>query len=240
MFRAISLGFADLADRRVFGIFLQALALSLLIFAALAALAMWLLAGADPCSGLGIGSCPLDTGSSGLGAIALVLLAGWFLFPAVAIAVTTMFAERIARAVEERHYPMAAREAQPIGLVRGATMGLRSAGRIVPFNLIAVPFYLILLVTGVGPFILFVIVNGIAFGRDLGDMAAARHGSSSSRRSWLKATRGEQHFIGTLVSVLFLVPFANLVAPIVGTAAAVHLFNRTWRPKDGSPEPIRS
>ena len=32
--------------------------------------------------------------------------------------------------------------------------------------------------------------------------------------------RGEQHFIGTLVSVLFLVPFANLIAPIVGNEIA--------------------
>jgi|SRR4051794_28196662 CysZ protein len=227
MFRSITLGFADLADRRVLGILLQALAVTVLIFAALAGLVLWLLTGIDPCSGLGMGSCPLDTGSSGIGAILIVLLGGWFLFPAVAIAVITAFADRIAQAVEERHYPIAALNARPIGVVRGATMGLRSAARIILFNLLAVPWYLLLLVTGVGPFILFVIVNGLAFGRDFGDLAASRHGDRASRRTWLKATRGEQHFIGTIVSVLFLVPFANLLAPVVGTAAAIHLFNRS-------------
>ena len=79
----------------------------------------------------------------------------------------------------------------------------------------------------------------IAFGRDLGDMVAARHGTRSSRRAWLKATRGEQHFIGTLVSILFLVPFANLVAPVVGTAAAVHLFNRSYQFREGARERAR-
>jgi hypothetical protein len=32
------------------------------------------------------------------------------------------------------------------------------------------------------------------------------------------------------VSVLFLVPFANLLAPVIGTAAAIHLFNRSFEP----------
>ena len=100
--------------------------------------------------------------------------------------------------------------------------------------------YVLLLVTGVGPFILFVIVNGIAFGRDLGDMAAARHDDRASRRSWLKATRGEQHFIGLLVSALLLVPFANLLAPVVGTAAAIHLFNRSYWTTDGTREVVVS
>jgi CysZ protein len=234
MFRSIALGFADLADTKVLGILLQALAITVLIFAGLAGMAGWLLSGTDPCSGFGLGSCPLDTGSSGITAVLLVLLAGWFLFPAVAIAVITTFTDRIARAVEERHYPVATRNARPIGVVAGAAMGLRSAARIILFNLLALPLYVLLLVTGVGPFILFVIVNGIAFGRDLGDMAAARHGDRASRRSWLKATRGEQHLIGLLVSALFLVPFANLLAPIVGTAAAIHLFNRSYWARDNS------
>jgi CysZ protein len=236
MFRSIALGFADLADRRVLAILVQALVVTLLIFAAIAGLSLWLLSGIDPCSWVGAGSCPLDAGSSGVGAIVIVLLAGWFLFPAVAIGVITTFTDRIARTVEERHYPIAARKARPIGLVGGATMGLRSAGRIILFNLIALPFYLLLLVTGVGPFILFVIVNGIAFGRDLGDMAAARHGDRASRRAWLNATRGEQHMIGTLVSGLFLVPFVNVLAPVVGTAAAIHLFNRSYWAMDSARE----
>jgi CysZ protein len=234
MFRSIALGFADLADTKVLGILLQALAVALLIFAGLAWLAMWLLSGSDPCSGVDMGSCPLDPGTSGIAAVVLVLLAGWFLFPAVAIAVITTFTDRIARAVEDRHYPVAARKARPIGVGAGAIMGLRSAGRIISFNLLALPFYILLLVTGIGPFILFVIVNGISFGRDLGNVAAARHGDRASRRSWLKRTRGEQHFIGVVVSALFLVPFANLLAPIVGTAAAIHLFNRSYWATDST------
>ena len=235
MLRALGLAFADLADRGVIAILVQALAASLVAFVLLGGLLFWLLAGSDPCSTLGLETCKLDSGTSGMGAVMLSLLAAWFLFPAVAIMVISTFTDRIARRIEERHYPRSAREARPIGFARSATMGLRSGARLIIFNLIALPFYLLLLITGVGPFVLFVIVNGIAFGRDLGEIAASRHGDRQSRRAWLKATRGEQHIIGTIVSVLFLVPFANLIAPVLGTAAAIHLFNRSfWETGDGS------
>jgi uncharacterized protein involved in cysteine biosynthesis len=205
-------------------------------------LLFWLLSGADPCSLGGMGQCPLNTGSSALGAILLTLLAAWFLFPAVAIVVIAAFTDRIAAAVEERHYPDAARAARPIGIAAGAALGFRSAGRLILFNLIALPFYLVLLVTGIGPFILFVIVNGLAFGRDVAEVAAARHGDHASRRAWLKSTRGEQGLIGTVVSTLFLVPFVNLAAPIIGTAAGIHLFNRTYSPiaADGSFQSVQT
>ena len=230
MLRALGLAIADLADRRILTIMLQALGVAVLVFILLGGLVYWLLAGADPCSIIGIDTCPLDAGSSALGAIGLTLLGAWFLFPAVAIAVIATFTDRIAAAVEQRHYPDTALEARPIGVGNGAILGLRSAGRLILFNLSALPFYLLLLITGIGPFILFVIVNGLAFGRDVAELAASRHGDRQSRRAWLKSTRGEQGLIGTVVSVLFLIPFANLVAPIIGTAAGIHLFNRSfWR-----------
>ena len=106
-------------------------------------------------------------------------------------------------------------------------MGLKSGARLILFNLIALPFYLLLLVTGVGPFILFVIVNGLAFGRDIGEVAAARHSDRDARLAWLRSTRSQQYWIGLMVSVLFLIPIANLFAPALGVAAGIHLFNRS-------------
>ena len=208
----------------------QALLIAVIVFIAIAGLLFWLLNGADPCAAIGLDTCPLDAGSGGIGAVLLTLLAAWFLFPAVALAAIMTFADKIGRVIEEEHYPEAASEAQPIGIGGGLAMGLRSAGRLILFNLIAAPFYILLLVTGVGPFILFVIVNGFAFGRDIGELAAARHGDRASRRAWLRAKRGEQHLLGVLVSVLFLIPLVNLVAPVLGVAAGIHLFNRSFWP----------
>ena len=229
--RAFLLALSDLGDRRILAILGQALVITAIIFAGIGALLFWLLVGADPCGWIGLDTCPLDRTTGGVSAIVFMLLGAWFLFPGVAIGVVTGFADRIAAAVEQRHYPEAAAEARSIGVGRGIGMGLRSAVRLLLFNLLALPFYLLLLVTGIGPFVLFVIVNGLAFGRDLGELAAARHGDPESRRAWLKRTRGEQHLMGTLISVMFLVPFVNLIAPVVGTAMAIHLFARSVQPR---------
>lgn len=230
MLRALGLAVSDLKNGRILKILLQALAISVVIFILIGGLLLWLLSGSDPCGLVGMDSCPLGIGSGAIGAIGLTLVGAWFLFPAVAIGVLTTFTDRIACAVEERHYPAAAAEARPIGIGGGAVMGLKSAGRLILFNLVALPFYLVLLVTGIGPFILFVIVNGVAFGRDVAELAAARHGDRNSRREWLKRTRWQQHMIGLAVSILFLIPFANLLAPVIGTAAGIHLFNGSfWR-----------
>ncbi|KKC27495.1 EI24 domain-containing protein, partial [Sphingomonas sp. SRS2] len=94
-------------------------------------------------------------------------------------------------------------------------------------NLVALPFYVLLLVTGIGPLILFVLVNGAAFGRDLGEMVAARHGDRASRRAWLAGSRGGRMLIGSMVTALFLVPFANLIAPVLGVAMTTHFYMRT-------------
>jgi len=237
MVRAIGLAVADLGSRHILAIMLLATAISALVFVLFSGILFYVLAGSDPCSLLNLGSCELGYGGGAIGAIALTFLAAWFLFPAIAITAITTFTDRIASAVEERHYPEAAKSARRVGMARGLLLGLKSAGRLLLFNLIALPFYLLLLVTGVGPFILFVIVNGFAFGRDVAELAASRHGDRQSRRLWLKRTRGQQHLIGLVMSGLLLVPFANLLAPVIGTAAAIHLFNTsfwTTRPKEGA------
>lgn len=226
--QALGRAVADLGNRRVLAIMLQTLGISVAVFVLLGALLLWVSRGLDPCDSLGLGSCAMGTGESTVGALVLTLIGAWFLFPVVAITVMTGFSDRIAGAVEGLHYPDAAKLARPIGLGRGLLIGLKSAARLLLFNVLAMPFYVLLFITGVGPFILFVIVNGIAFGRDVAELAAARHGDSHSRRAWLKQTRGQQHLIGLVVSVLFLVPFANLLAPVIGTAAAIHLFNGSF------------
>lgn len=235
MLRAIALAFTDLGQGRILGIMLKAIAISIVVFVLVAGVLVWLLTGANPCAMGGLGSCHIGLGESTIGAIGLTVLAAWFLFPAVALTVIATFTDQIAAAVERQHYPRAAERARQIGVGRGMLLGLKSAGRLILFNLVALPFYLLLLVTGVGPFILFVIVNGFAFGRDVAEIAAARHGDPLSRRAWLRSTRSQQHAVGILISALLLVPFVNLVAPVLGTAAGIHLFNGSfWSTKGPS------
>jgi uncharacterized protein involved in cysteine biosynthesis len=194
----------------------------------------WALDGADPCAWWGEGGCELGLTASSLGAILLAALGLWLLFPAVAIGVISTYMDRIIALVEARHYPAAAKRARPIGWVAGARLGLRSALRLVVYNLLALPIYLILLVTGVGTIVAFVIVNGLAFGRDLGEMVASRHGDRSTRTTWLRSSRAGRAAIGMAVTAIFMVPFLNLLAPILGATMIAHYYH-----KDREAPPVR-
>ena len=78
--------------------------------------------------------------------------------------------------------------------------------------------------TGVGTIIAFVIVNGLAFGRDLGEMVAARHGDRSTRAAWLRSSRSGRAAIGMAVTVIFMVQFVKLLAPILGAKMIAHYY----------------
>jgi CysZ protein len=226
MLRALTLAIGDLADGRIFAILLRSLVVTLLVFAGIAIALGWALHGVDPCGWWsGNDSCPLDASASGLGALLLTAIALWLLFPAIALGVISAYMDRIVAAVEARHYPAALERARPLGIAGGAWLGLRSSARVILYNLIALPFYIVLLVTGVGTVVLFVLVNGVAIGRDLGEMVAARHGDRASRRAWLRATRAERALMGGIVTAIFLVPFVNLLAPVFGAAMATHLYH---------------
>lgn len=229
MLRALPSSLADLAQPRILAILFRSLFVTLLIFIALGVVAVWGLNGTDPCGWLSFSSCELGLSASGFGALLLTALGIWLLFPAVALGVIAAYSDRIVGAVEALHYPAAAAAARPVSIGSGILLGLRSAARLLIYNLVALPFYLLLLVTGIGPIILFVLVNGVAIGRDFGEMVAARHGDAALRTAWLRATRIERAAIGIIIASIFLLPIVNLVAPILGATMVTHLFHRATR-----------
>jgi CysZ protein len=223
--RAFALSFAQLRDPRILRVLMKSVLLSLLLFAAAAALAGWLLTGSNPCGwGPLRGHCTLG-GDAGAAVALLVGVAGlWFLFPAVSIGVIGIFSDEVVDAVEARHYPAAAAAAWRPGAAESLRLGLRSAWRLLLWNLLAIPGYVLLLVTGIGPFLLFFAINGIALGRDLGEMVELRRYRGDALKRRLAATRVQRAALGLFVTFLFMIPFANLLAPVIGAAMATHLF----------------
>ena len=226
MVHALVLAVGDLADRRVQRVLFRSLLLTLAIFAVIGVLLVWLLRGADPCDWAGLGACPLDAAASGGGSLLLTGIGLWLLFPPVALGVIATFTDDIVDAVEARHYPAQAAQARRLGVLGGALFGVRNAIRVLAYNLLALPLYVVLLVTGIGTVALFVAVNGLALGSDLGGMVAARHLGREARAAWLRTTRLQRWLIGTAVTAMFLIPFVNLLAPLLGAAAMTHLYHR--------------
>ena len=162
---------------------------------------------------------PSDDGMLGAAAAAIVLVfAGWILFRSLAVAFTWVFADDIIDAVEDRHYPFYAAQGQRPSAGKAVQMGLRSIGRAVGYNLLMIPVYLLLLVSGVGTPLAFLALNGYLLGRDLEDMLVARHGPM---RGEIGAIRRVVLGLGGVTAML--IPIVQFFVPVLATAAAVHV-----------------
>lgn len=225
MLRAFILSIGQLGDPPVLRVLAKSLAVTLAVFAVLGFAIWW---GVQALLALWLGVA-VGWGAAGVAtvfALFVSLLALWLLFRAVAIAAIGLFADEVVEAVEARHYPAALARARPVSFARGAAMGMRSAIRAVLVNFLALPVYVVLLATGIGTAAAFFLVNGWLLGRDLGDMVAARHLDATALRAWRGETRGRRFLLGLADTALFVVPVANLLAPVLGAAMATHIFHR--------------
>jgi CysZ protein len=220
MIQAIIMAFQSLADARVQRLLLRVILLTLLAFLVLGFALWWVMS-------LGIGWIGLDRVGVGADnasvfgaflAAATTLLSTLLLFRIVAVSITWIFADDIIDAVEDRHYPQHAMTGKRPGLASGAAMAVRSIVRVVGYNLLALPIYLLLLFTGVGTAIAFLLVNALLLGRDLEDMLVARHGKDHGGMRKLPRL-----LLGLTGTVGMMVPFFNLIVPVLATAAAVHM-----------------
>ncbi|HEY6817192.1 MAG TPA: EI24 domain-containing protein [Croceibacterium sp.] len=221
---SLTLALGQLADPRVLRILAKSVAVTLVLVAAIA-WGGWLLldraldrAGLD--EGLFAGAGWLRQAAS----LAFTLVGLWLVWRIVAMAVIGFFADEVVQAVEARHYPHAAVRARDLPLGEQFSASMRSALRALVVNLIALPFALALLVTGVGTALLFFVVNTALVGRELEDMVWLRHRKDAADRA--PVGRGERLLLGGAVTALLSLPFVNLVAPILGAAAATHLIHR--------------
>jgi uncharacterized protein involved in cysteine biosynthesis len=222
MVTAFALSLGQLGDRAVLSVLGKSLAVTLALFALLGAGVWWAV-------DLLLAQQALGGALASAAAVAVSILAFWLLFRAVAIAVVGLFADDIVAAVERRHYPAALASARDVPFARSLRMGLASALRFVGVNLLLLPLYIILLATGVGTAALFLAANAWLLGRDLGDMVAARHLLPEATQAWRRTTTARRFILGLVVTGLFLMPFVNILAPVIGAALATHFFHRNRR-----------
>ena len=217
MLSALALALTRIADPRLLPIWLKSLAVTLLACAVLGAAGWWGLAAL-------IEQYLGDQQPAQLAAALAMLLAGWLLWRVVALAVLQFFADEVVTAIEARDYPEIAARARRLGWRAELARGLGGAARALLFNLLALPFALVLLITGVGAPLVFIAVNAVLLGRELQDMVWLRHRASPASPpplSW-----AERLALGGVTAVLLTVPIVNFAAPFLGAACAVHLIHR--------------
>lgn len=217
----------QLGDPRFRNVLLMGVGLSVALLATFSGLLVW---GAQALVGPVVtlpwlGEVTWLDDAAGWAAVPFTLLLSVFLMVPVASAFTGMFLDRIADAVEVRHYP-----ALPPARPQGWGEALRETAGflvlVIAVNALALIAYLLL-----APFALFIFwgVNGFLLGREYMQMVAARRMSRVEAAGFRARHRGRIWATGVLMAIPLSVPVLNLLVPVLGAAAFTHLFHRLHR-----------
>jgi uncharacterized protein involved in cysteine biosynthesis len=214
--RAFELAIGQLGDPKLRAVLWQSLALSLLLQIAMAALAWW---GLQRYANFDIGW--VDGLIRWLGGAAVVVLA-LMLFPASFGIVISVFIERIADIVEREHYPQLG-PARGIPIWTGIWTGLVFLVAVVVLNLVMLPFYIVaIFVAGLGA-VLFYGINGWLTARLYFEQVALRRMDPPEAKAWRRANGWVLWLTGIVIVFLATIPILNLIVPLLGTAAMVHV-----------------
>ena len=159
------------------------------------------------------------------GSLGVMILMSVFLMVPVASAITSLFLDEVAQAVEDVHYPQLPR-------VGGADFldGLRDSasflGVLIAANLGAILLYILF---PFAAFFIFYGLNGFLLGREYFQLAAMRRIGREGAAELRKRHQGTIWLAGCLMAVPLSFPLVNLVVPILGAATFTHLFHRLNR-----------
>lgn len=224
----------QLTDPAIWRVIVKSVLITLLIFAGIGVglyfAMVWLFAASGWSDAAQSGGGFTEAVLAGL----IAVIAFWFLFRVVALAVLQFFADEVVLAVEQRHYPRAAANARPLPFRHDLANSIRGLVRAIGFNVLALPFALALLFTGFGPALVFLAVNAWLLGRELTDLAWLRHCGGAERDNPVPG--GQRLLLGGVIAAAMLVPGVNLLMPVIGAAAGTHLAQRAMSAPAGTEQ----
>ncbi|WP_417740942.1 EI24 domain-containing protein [Salipiger sp.] len=214
----------QLGDRRFQAVLAKGLGITVAIFVAVYVVFVqvvgWFLG--DSVSLPWIGTVSWVDDAISWGAIPLMLLLSVFLMVPVASAITGIFLDDVAQAVEDRHYP-ALGPANELSLMDNIRDSLAFLGVLIGANIIALVLYIFL--APLAPFI-FWGLNGFLLGREYFTLAAIRRVGRDGAAQLRKRYFVTIWIAGVLMVVPLTIPLINLLVPILGAATFTHLFHR--------------
>ena len=210
----------QLGDRRFQGVLWTAIGLTIALLVALTWVVLWLL----PNSFFGYEFGWLERALDGFAIVAMMGMSVFLMVP-VASLFMGFFLERVAQAVEDRHYPDAG-PARGVRFSEALFDALSFFSLIIVVNLLALIVYVI---SSVAAPLIFWVVNGILLGREYFQLVAMRRLGRAGARQLRRRHRFEIWLAGVLMAVPLTIPVINLCVPLLGAATFTHLYHRLAR-----------
>jgi uncharacterized protein involved in cysteine biosynthesis len=157
----------------------------------------------------------------GFSSFFFMIILSMFLMVPVASAITSMFLDEVAQAVEDKHYPHLGK-AQKVPFWDAVRDSVNFLGVLIGANILALILYAFF--PPLAPFI-FWGLNGFLLGREYFTLAAMRRLGRPGARKLRSRHSGKIWIAGTLMAIPLSVPLLNLVIPILGAATFTHIFH---------------
>jgi uncharacterized protein involved in cysteine biosynthesis len=215
MIAPLVLALRQLGERAFLTPLLKGLGAAVLVFAGLVA------AGAFGAEALAGGSGWLAMVAAALGGALALALAVWLFVP-VMLALSGLFLDPVAEAVERRFYP-GLPPARGASLAAQVGFNLKLGLWLGALSLATLP--LAFAVPPVGAALLW-LVSAVGLGHGLFEGVAQRHMGVAEARALRRAREAPVLVLGAAMAGASLVPVLNLLVPVVGTAAMTHLLHR--------------
>jgi CysZ protein len=224
IFQAVGLALGQLTDPRFRKVFVKGIGLALLLLIGIAAAFVWFVGWltSDMTSIPLLGEVTWLDDLFSWGAGLLLMGLSVFLMIPVASAITSLFLDDVADAVEAEHYPHLP-PANQVSLGDALRDTVNFMGELIGVNIIALVFYI--LFAPLAPLI-FWAVNGFLLGREYFTLAAIRRVGRAQAKLLRRKHMVTIWAAGVLMAMPLSVPLLNLVIPVLGAATFTHLFHQ--------------
>ncbi|MFN0043355.1 MAG: EI24 domain-containing protein [Alphaproteobacteria bacterium] len=155
----------------------------------------------------------------GFAALALAVL----LFPAILGLASSCFLEAAAEKIERHHY-RAPGPVRGMGLGEAVWVGFRFFLLLAGVNVLALPFYLLLIWLPPLNVLLYAVLNGFLLGREYFEFVALRHLEPDAARALWRRHRRRLWLAGSTLAAIAMIPALNLLMPLIATAFMVHIY----------------
>ena len=218
---------AQLPDPRFRSVLWRGIGLTIALLIGLYAVLLWIIEWltAAPITLPGVGEITWLGDLLSWGSLGLVLVLSIFLMVPVASAITSLFLDEVAQAVEDKHF--ASLPLVPsVSFAEGLRDTVNFMGVLIGANIFA--FFLYAIFPFAALFI-FYALNGFLLGREYFQLAAMRRIGRDGAKALRKQHQGKIWLAGCLMAVPLSFPLINLFIPILGAATFTHLYHALSR-----------
>ncbi len=227
IFAAFLKAVAQLPDRRFRSVLWRGIGLTIALLVGIYAGLLWLIEWltAEPITLPGVGEVTWIGDLLGWGSLGLVIVMSIFLMVPVASAITSLFLDEVAQAVEDKHFPSLP-GVPHVSIWDGLRDTVNFLGVLVAANIFAFVLYAIFPFAAI---FIFYALNGYLLGREYFQLAAMRRIGRQAAKDLRKKHSTTIWLAGCLMAVPLTFPLVNLIIPILGAATFTHLYHALSR-----------